>query len=290
MTCSTGKTTFQTNDTGLDAKTVTDADASTTTDSVPDWGALLRSWDQQQEGYVPERERIISTMADAVETVLGRAPRILDLGCGPGTVSQRLVERFPDAEAVALDIDPLLLGIGRGALGDMGGRLTWVDADLRSPDWTRLVGEAPFDVVTSTTALHWFAPSELADLYDAVASVLRPGGLLLNADRFQFDRSSPATRQLCAALRETREEQAFTTGDRQDWLLWWESLSRFPALEPLLQERRERFDARPKKKRPGTTTSLAFHTAALGEAGFDEVETIWQDLSRRLLLAVRADD
>ena len=35
------------------------------------------------------------------------------------------------------------------------------------------------------------------------------------------------------------------------------------------------------------TTSLALHVGALAEAGFREVDTIWQDLNRRLLLAVR---
>jgi trans-aconitate methyltransferase len=61
----------------------------------------------------------------------------IDLACGPGSLSQRLLQRFPQARVIAVDVDPVLLALGRGALGTVGGRLRWVDADLASPDWAQ---------------------------------------------------------------------------------------------------------------------------------------------------------
>lgn len=260
-----------------------------TTTAAPDWPALLRSWDRQQQGYVPQREQLIATMLDATEAVVGPTPRALDLACGPGTISARLLDRFPGARSVAVDIDPLLLAIGEGALGDRDGRLRWVDADLGAADWTPAIGTEPFDVALTATALHWLSSAELVTTYRNIAAVLRPGGLLLNADRLEFDERSPTCRALSASVTEARWQAAFTADDINDWQAWWESLGGHSTLDALLDTRRQRFAERQHSTTPPQSgiTSLALHTGALREAGFREVDTIWQDLNRRLLLAVR---
>jgi trans-aconitate methyltransferase len=68
----------------------------------------------------------------------------LDLACGPGSIAQRLLVRFPAARAVAVDFDPVLMRLGQDALGDLDGRLRWVEADLRRPDWNGLYTVAQF--------------------------------------------------------------------------------------------------------------------------------------------------
>lgn len=255
----------------------------------PDWQALLRTWDRQQQGYVPNREQLIATMLDATEAVVGSAPRVLDLGCGLGTISARLLERFRHARSVAVDIDPLLLAIGQGALGNMDGRLRWVDADLTARDWPQTLGNEQFDAVVAATALHWLTPAQLVTTYRTIATVLRPGGVLLNADRLEFDQRSPTCRKLSAALTKTRWQTAFADDDIDDWDTWWASLAGHPTLDALLETRRRLFagDDRTTTQRPVSITTFALHTGALAEAGFHEIDTIWQDLNRRLLLAVR---
>jgi hypothetical protein len=57
-----------------------------------------------------------------------------------------------------------------------------------------------------------------------------------------------------------------------------------PAFAPLLTLRAERFAG---KERPESTPGYDSHVAALRDAGFREVGTIWQVLSSRVLLAVR---
>lgn len=53
-----------------------------------------------------------------------------------------MLARFPTAQAIAVDMDPVMLALGQGALGTAGGRLRWVDADLTSADWTHATGVA----------------------------------------------------------------------------------------------------------------------------------------------------
>ena len=113
--------------------------------SEVDWVVWLRRWDAQQERYVPEREARFSVTFDVLNELLPESFVALDLACGPGSISQRLLDRFPAATAIAVDIDPVLLAIGRGALGTVDARLRWVQADLESP-----VGGRPWERLGST--------------------------------------------------------------------------------------------------------------------------------------------
>lgn len=254
----------------------------------PDWRGLLDGWDRQQTGYIPQREHMFTLMVDIVHAVLGDDLLVLDLACGPGAVSERLLARLPRARSVAIDMDPVLLAIGRGAFDTLGGRLRWVDQDLRDPDWTKAVGDQPFDAVLTTTALHWLSPEDLTATYRRIAAILRPGGLMLNGDRLRFDDRSRTCGEVTDALTRIRDESASAQDSIDNWDDWWRSVSLRPTMARLVEERARRFshpddESKPTFRRP----TLAFHLGALADAGFREMETMWQDLDRRLLLAVR---
>jgi SAM-dependent methyltransferase len=168
------------------------------TDVQPEIDRLhwLRRWDAQQEGYVPEREARFTAMFDALAELLPASFVALDLACGPGSISRRLLARFPEARAIAVDIDPVMLAIGRGALGTVDGRLRWIGTDLASPGWLEALGETRVDAVLSSTALHWLEPAPLARLYHDLGRLLRPGGLVLNGDNLAFGPASPTVARL----------------------------------------------------------------------------------------------
>src|SRR5580658_9030422 len=101
--------------------------------ATTDYANWLERWDAQQQRHIPDREERFAAMVDAVAAFAGPEPRVLDLGCGPGSLSARVLDRVPRATVVAIDADPVLLAIGRGALASRD-RLEFVDADLRA-DW-----------------------------------------------------------------------------------------------------------------------------------------------------------
>src|SRR5437867_12833692 len=121
----------------------------------PDWKGLLASWDRQQESFNPDRERRFDVMFEVLRARLPRRFTALDLGCGPGSLTARLLRRFPAARVVAVDFDPVVLRVGRGALRGFGRRIMWVDANLGARGWTTAVPLRRFDAAVSTTALHW---------------------------------------------------------------------------------------------------------------------------------------
>jgi SAM-dependent methyltransferase len=109
-------------------------------------------------------------MLDVIErTAGGSGLRVLDLCCGPGSISRRVLERFSTASILAVDMDPAHLELGRRTLDE---RVEWMDADLRSREWATGLEPASFGDVLSATAVHWFQPEEVVALYRALAELL----------------------------------------------------------------------------------------------------------------------
>jgi SAM-dependent methyltransferase len=245
-----------------------------------DWQAWLDRWDAQQTRYVPEREDRFGVIADVVAAAAGEHPRVLDLGCGPGSLSLRLLDRLPGAEVLAVDADPVLLALGRHAAGPRAG-LTWADRDLRDEGWSAgLAG--PYDAAVSTTALHWLPATRLPALYAQLAALLRPGGVLVDGDHLG-EQPGSALAALGTSLRAGWDVRAPVPA-AEDWDGWWAALEREPELGPAFAER-----ARRRHEHPPTSESglLGTHRAALLGAGFAEVGTVWQRGADRVLVAVR---
>lgn len=244
-------------------------------------------WDDQQQVYLPDREDRFTALIDAVAEVAGRPdPLVLDLGCGPGSLSVRLLDRIPAATVVAIDSDPLLLALGRAAYGGRAG-LRFADTDLRSPDWPASLGLArPADAAVSTTALHWLPAPALRALYATLATVLRPGGVLLNGDHLLPDpAASPVLARLGKALIVAEEQRRFPDGHAGEWKQWWEAATADPRLAAPAAERERR---RLSEDHHGEeSTLLTVHVSALEAAGFSEIGTIWQRGDNRILAAVR---
>lgn len=98
---------------------------------------------------------------------LAAPARVVDLGCGTGTSTGLLRDRWPEAELVGVDSSPEMLARAAGEAPD----LRWVQADLAT--WR---AEAPVDLVFSNAALQWVG--DHASLLPHLARQLRPGGVL----------------------------------------------------------------------------------------------------------------
>jgi SAM-dependent methyltransferase len=248
------------------------------------WHNWMQRWDQQQSSYLPDREGRFTAMLDVVEALLPEHFVALDLACGPGSISQRLLSRFPQARCIAVDFDPILLLLGQQAQGEMQGRLRWVDADISEPSWQTQLGEKQVDAVLSTTALHWLPAGSLVELYHQLGALVRPGGIFLNGDNFGFAPHMPSFNAVCESGHARWSAEASRQTEREDWRTWWEAMKREPGMGPLFAERERRFI---NKTHHSSCTLVEVHQAALRDAGFHEVDVIWQYLDNRVVTAVR---
>ena len=258
--------------------------------------AWIDRWDAQQQEFLPDREERFTALIDAVQECAGRPdPLVLDLGCGPGSLAVRLLRQIPAATVVAIDADPLLLALGQaawadglpadGAGGTPSGSLRFADQDLRVPGWSAALGlDRPADAAVSTTALHWLPPDALAAMYAEVATVLRPGGLMLNGDHLAEDEAAAPTLVRLGRALNQREERRAPHGRTETWAGWWDAIQADPAFAGLVAERRRRS---PDSEHHGSPSGrLSVHVDALRAAGFTEVGTIWQRGDNRLLCGV----
>ncbi|MER6526247.1 class I SAM-dependent methyltransferase [Streptomyces sp. NPDC001508] len=260
----------------------------TTTPTSTDWQQWQTSWDRQQEWYMPDREERFRVMTDVVEAVTDRTPLVLDLACGTGSITDRLLRRLPGARTVCVDIDPVLLTIARGHFAD-DPRVTFVEADLTDPDWTARLPHPSVDAVVTATALHWLDTEPLRRLYGTLAGLLREGGVFLNADHMD-DESAPRLNAAMNALLTERRERQRREG-ALDWADWWGRVADDPTLaEPaarrfaLLGDPRE---PRPAGTKPDRPTAVQWHLDTLREQGFAEARQIWCSAGDALVAALR---
>ncbi|HCA88286.1 MAG TPA: SAM-dependent methyltransferase [Streptomyces sp.] len=257
------------------------------TETAPraDWAAWQRSWDRQQEWYLPDREERFRVMLDLVEALVGPEPRVLDLACGTGSITDRLLRRFPGARSTGVDLDPALLAIARGHFADEP-RADFVTADLRDQDWTSGLPHRSYDAVLTSTALHWLRAEPLRTLYGQLGTVLRDGGVFMNADHMP-DGSTPRINAAERVFRKARQERDRAAGVR-DWAGWWADAARDESLAGLVAERFEILgNPVAGDHSDGETHSAGWHADALRAAGFGEARTVWCSVTDGLVLGLR---
>ena len=102
--------------------------------------------------------------------------RLLDVGCGPGTLSVGLAERVAPGEVIAIDIVPEILKRARQHAAERGVQVTFETGDVYSLDFE----DGAFDVVHAHQVLqHLVYP--VAALRE-MRRVTRPGGLVAVRD------------------------------------------------------------------------------------------------------------
>ncbi|MGA8217834.1 MAG: class I SAM-dependent methyltransferase [Solirubrobacterales bacterium] len=104
--------------------------------------------------------------------------RILDLGCGTGTLAIQVKRREPRADVVGIDADPEMLGRARQKAERAAVELTFTEGMSNELPFE----DATFDRVLSTLFFHHLDPGPKRETAREIARVLRKGGELHVAD------------------------------------------------------------------------------------------------------------
>ena len=177
--------------------------------------------------FVPEREEQIATIA-AVIPQPGDG-LLVDLSCGEGLLSLALLERFPRARVLGLDLSPAMLEQARGTCAAFADRFEARLFDLADASW-RVFSE-PVRAFVSSLAIHHLDGEGKRRLYRDLAAALAPGGAVVIADLVLP--ATPAAQALAAAAwdESVRRRSLALAGDLEPyqrfvdlrWNLWAET-------------------------------------------------------------------
>ena len=136
---------------------------------------------------------------DLVGRIGASAPSmVVDLGCGPGQLTVKLADRWPDATVVGVDSSPEMISVARHRTSE---RVEFVLADLRN--WSPA---APVDVLVSNATLQWVPHHR--SLLQTILNTVAEGGWLAFQVPGNFDEPSHRL------LRELASEPRFAAATR----------------------------------------------------------------------------
>jgi len=116
----------------------------------------------------------LELIAQAALEVTPGARSILDIGCGAGNYTLKLLQRFKDADVTLLDLSrPMLDRAEQRVCEVTAGRVHAIQADIRDTE----LGETRYDVVVAASVLHHLrSDQEWAEVCRKLFASLRPGG------------------------------------------------------------------------------------------------------------------
>src|SRR3954470_12099667 len=116
----------------------------------------------------------MALVAEAAAATTPQARHVLDVGCGAGNYTLKLLESLPNLDATLIDLSQPMLDRARERVSRAtAGRITTVQADIREA--RRLDGE--FDIGLAAAVLHHLrTDQEWRDVFTALYRALRPGG------------------------------------------------------------------------------------------------------------------
>lgn len=159
---------------------------------------MLHTWDPDR--YLTFADQRGRSFVELLARVRSNAPkRVVDLGCGPGSLTALLTQRWPGAQVTGIDSSPEMIAAAQAAVSSHGAgdgatapHLAFEVGDLR--EWRP---EEPVDVLVSNATLQW-VPGHL-DLLARLVESVTPGGWLAFQVPGSFDQPSHTIRRDLAA-------------------------------------------------------------------------------------------
>jgi tRNA (cmo5U34)-methyltransferase len=134
----------------------------------------------------------LALIAEVAAETTPQARHVLDVGCGAGNYTLKLLERLPNLDVTLIDLSqPMLTRATERIKSKTSGQITTIQSDIRE---VQLL-EGRFDIVLAASVLHHLrTDTEWHDVFAAFYRALRPGGSLWVFDL--IDSSIPAVQRV----------------------------------------------------------------------------------------------
>jgi tRNA (cmo5U34)-methyltransferase len=186
----------------------------------------------------------LDLIASVAAATTPSATHLLDIGCGAGNYTLKILGRLPNLNVTLVDLSKPMLDRARERVRPMtNGEITTAQADIRDID----LGESQFDIIVAAAVFHHLREDgEWSSVFRKCHRALRPGGSIWISD---------------LVAHQSREAQAVM------WARYGEYLEQLRG-----PEYRDHVFAYVEQE--DTPRSVLYQVDLLREAGFREVEIL----------------
>jgi tRNA (cmo5U34)-methyltransferase len=116
----------------------------------------------------------MALVAQAAAATTPHARHVLDVGCGAGNYTLKLLESLPNLDATLIDLSQPMLDRARERVSRAtAGRITTIQGDIREAK----LPDEEFDIILAAAVLHHLrTDQEWREVFTAFHRALRPGG------------------------------------------------------------------------------------------------------------------
>ena len=178
--------------------------------------ANTADFDKGMRQLLPRYDEMLDVL---VRCIANTNQRILELGCGTGELSLKLLRCYPSTQIIAVDYSPRMLQFAKAKIEAAGFADRWVGIELDFGEWAnnyfelssylKMTLDNKFNACVSSLAIHHLQDEMKCKLFYRIRESLISGGCFWNADPILAESTIMA--DIYQAVREDWAVQQGTT-------------------------------------------------------------------------------
>jgi len=203
-----------------------------------------REFDEIILKLIPYYREMISPLLLSIPFSRDKSIKVIDLGCGTGTIAFEIRKLFPNAYITCLDISENMISMAKAKLGEEDKNIYIV------ANFYDFYFEDKYDVIISSLALHHLITDEnKKNFYIKIYNTLKEGGVFYNAD-VVLGSNAYIQEVYMKKWKEFMRKNVSLSEIENKWI--------------------------PKYKEEDSPTTLMNHLKWLEDIGFRDVDVIWK--------------
>lgn len=212
-------------------------------------------YDDWMKKALPNYGDLFRTAQELIPFETAKPIEVLDLGAGTGLFSKFVLEKYPAARFLLVDVADKMLDVARERFRGNPRQFEFTIGDYRM-----LQVAHEFDLVISSLSIHHLSHEEKQDLFRKIFSILKKPGIFINVDQIRGET------------------------DYVRRLYWDHWLNQVREKEPSEKKIQESIDRRMEYDRDAL---LGDQLRWLGEAGFTNIDCVYKNFFVGVFLAMK---
>lgn len=240
----------------------------------------ITHWEYMQNAYIPYRNERFEFIVHLTKHLFKNQDniKILDIGCGPLSFSSKFLNHWKTVRIIGIDYHPILYWLGLQRYRNYQ-NIDIELIDMRYSDNFEKIKDKNFDLVISSTALHWLSINNLTRVIKKSFVLLKKSGFFINVDHIKNENND--IQLFVDNERNKQAEKEFKNRNIKNWKNYFDDFY----IENNLIEWKDKIN-KIIGEWEGVEEGLTFNEfkTIMGNAGFKKIDCVWQYLNDRIII------